>query len=83
MCLLHGVLCIRECLALLNPLLNNMMAMKNGARVNVEMTSKTMSLPSSIVDIHIQPIRLLAGPAPFWDSLLNLLRVLDEHDGYG
>lgn len=65
----------KECLARLNPLLNNMVAMKTGSKVQVDITTKDRILPSPILNIHLQPIQLTAGSTAFWDSLLNLLRV--------
>eukprot|EP00210_Caulerpa_lentillifera_P000296 g289.t1 len=68
----------RECLAKLNPLLNNMVAMKSGSKVQVDITTKDRVLPSPVVNLHLQPIQLTAGSTPFWDSLLNLLRVKER-----
>lgn len=60
---------------MLNPLLTNVAALKGGTKVAVEVKSQDMRLPSSVVDIHVDPIRVQAGSTPFWDSFFNLLKV--------
>lgn len=70
--------CRRHGLGLLNPMLRNVVAVKQGGRIMVTGTPEGMALPAERVAVRVAPMQLTLGRGEILDKVLGVVNLKDR-----